>query len=76
MRKTCFLTAAGLLAALTVLPAQAQWYGDDDRYDDRYATTAMTVMATTAMATTTAPSAANRAIDAPRAVRRADTACC
>lgn len=36
MRKTCFLTAAGLLAALTVLPAQAQWYGDDDRYDDRY----------------------------------------
>jgi hypothetical protein len=36
MRKTCFLTAAGLLAALTVLPAQAQWYGDDGRYDDRY----------------------------------------
>lgn len=35
MRKTCFLTAAGLLAALTVLPAQAQWH-DDDRYDDRY----------------------------------------
>jgi hypothetical protein len=35
MRKTCFLTAAGLLAALTVLPAQAQWY-DDGRYDDRY----------------------------------------
>lgn len=35
MRKTCFLTAAGLLAALTVLPAQAQWHGDD-RYDDRY----------------------------------------
>lgn len=34
MRKTCFLTAAGLLAALTVLPAQAQWYGDDR--DDRY----------------------------------------
>jgi hypothetical protein len=36
MRKTCFLTAAGLLAALTVLPAQAQWYGDDGRYDDRH----------------------------------------
>lgn len=35
MRKTCYLIAAGLLAALTVLPAQAQWYGDDHD-DDRY----------------------------------------
>jgi hypothetical protein len=38
MRKTCYLIAAGLLAALTVLPAQAQWYDDgfDDRHDSGY----------------------------------------
>lgn len=35
MRKTCFLVATGLLAALTVLPVQAQWYGDDHD-DGRY----------------------------------------
>jgi hypothetical protein len=33
MRKTCYLIATGLLAAFAVLPAQAQWYDDDqDEY--------------------------------------------